>query len=262
MAKVTVITATTGNPILRKCLESVAMQNHLDVQHLILIDGPTAKNKVQALLAPDEISSRHIDIINLPYPIGQDRWNGHRIYAAGTFMAEGDYVMFLDDDNYIDSDHITDCLKVIDAGNDWAYSFRKIVDKAGKVICNDDCESLGKWPSILDQEDYFIDVNCYFLPISIAVQLTPQWYRKAREQGQIEVDRAMAYELRKSGLKFDSTFRYSVNYTVGSTPISVQAEFFLSGNERMKNKNNGKNPWQMNIPNENLDSLASSAILL
>ena len=165
------------------------------------------------------------------------------MYAAGTYMAEGDYVMYLDDDNYIDPSHISDCLKVIAAGNDWAYSFRKIVDKDGEFICNDDCESLGKWPSILDKDDYFVDVNCYFLPIKLAIQATPLWYRKARDPNQMEVDRALMFELRKSDCKYDSTYQYTVNYTVGSTPISVQREFFLIGNNDMLSRNAGHLPW-------------------
>jgi len=28
----------------------------------------------------------------LPYSIGKDRWNGHRIYGAGTYIADGDYL--------------------------------------------------------------------------------------------------------------------------------------------------------------------------
>ena len=41
---------------------------------------------------------------------------------------------------------------------------RNIVDGEHRFLCRDDCESLGKWPSVLHPEDLFIDVNCYFLP--------------------------------------------------------------------------------------------------
>jgi hypothetical protein len=74
------------------------------------------------------------------------------------------------------------------------------------------------------------------------VQLTPVWYRKAREQP--EVDRLLASILRKNLQKFDSTYQYSVNYTVGNNPVSVQDSFFVQGNQRMLQKYNGKLPWK------------------
>ena len=173
--KVTVITATTGNPILARNIKSVAEQTHRNIQHLVVVDGPDHYEKVNTIFGKtinDVEKYKHLDLVKLPYSIGKDRWNGHRIYAAGTYMAEGQYVMYLDDDNTIAPNHIEECLKVItQGGNDWAYSFRNIVDKEGKFLYEDNCENLGKWPSVLNDQDYFIDVNCYFLPILLAVQI-------------------------------------------------------------------------------------------
>ena len=245
MAKVTVITATTGNSILAKCIESVSKQTHADVQHLIIVDGPDRWQAVLEATKTIPQEHRHRVTMNvLPYAIGKDRWNGHRIYAAGTYMAEGEYVMYLDDDNYIEPTHIADCIKVIEAGNDWTYSFRQIVDKQGVKLCLDDCESLGKWASILDPRDFFVDVNCYFLPIKLAVQITPVWYRKFREPGQMEIDRAIMHVLRQIAPKYDTTYNYSVNYTVGNTQNSVQAAFFMEGNAEMLRRYAGKLPWK------------------
>ena len=92
--------------------------------------------------------------------IASVEWNGHRMYGAACYLCEGDYIMFLDDDNFLDPSHVEDCLRVCES-HSWAYSLRKIVDEDGRFVCNDDCESLGKWPSVLGPKDFFVDVNCY-----------------------------------------------------------------------------------------------------
>jgi glycosyltransferase involved in cell wall biosynthesis len=242
--KVTIITATTGNPRLKKCIESVAKQTHKDVEHLVVIDGPRPDAE-RIIFHDGNAFPPTLKVLRLPYSIGKDRWNGHRIYGGASFMAEGQFVMFLDDDNYLEPTHIEDCLKVIEAGNTWTYSFRKIVDAEGNTLCNDDCESLGKWASILHSQDYFIDVNCYFLPTPVAVGIAPVWYRKFREPNQPEVDRVLYHVLRNTtNMKHDATYNYTVNYTVGNTPNSVQADFFLNGNDEMLRRYNGRLPWK------------------
>lgn len=245
MAKVTVVTATTGNPILKHNIESVARQTHQDVTHLVLIDGPEHNNKVNGVENKLHLQDMHNVIFHtLPWPLGKDRWNAHRIYPMATYMCESDYVMYLDDDNTIDETHIEDCIKVMEKGYDWAFSMRKIVNKDGDFLCNDDCESLGKWSSVIDPRDYFVDVNCYFLPLKLAVSITPAWYRKFREPGQMEVDRALCHVLRQIAPNFESTYNYSVNYTVGNSQYSVQPEFFAQGNAEMLRRNNGSLPWR------------------
>jgi hypothetical protein len=42
------------------------------------------------------------------------------------------------------------------------------------------------------------------------------------------------------------TGEYSLNYRVGNRPDSVQANFFLQGNQRMSKIYNGDFPWRNN----------------
>jgi hypothetical protein len=102
------------------------------------------------------------------------------------------------------------------------------------------------WASILHPQDFFVDVNCYFVKKEHAVSITPVWYRKFREPGQMEIDRAIAAVLMhpNNKLKFDCTRDYTVKYRVGNTGLSVQAEFFLRGNEAMLQRHNGVLPWK------------------
>lgn len=249
MTKVTVVTATVGNPLLPHTIRSIANQTHKDVQHLLVVDGQEHWEKVsdwiQQIEVHEDYNLQHLDVLAMPYSIGKDRWNGHRIYAAAAFQAEGDFIIWLDDDNSLEPTHIEDCLKVIDAGNDWAYSFRNIVDKDHKFLCKDECESLGKWASVLGPQDFFIDVNCYFVPTRLAIHLGPAWYRKFREPGKPEVDRVLAHTLMNNNLKFDTTYNHTVNYTVGNTPNSVQPDFFANGNRAMRDRFPDGLPWKV-----------------
>lgn len=247
--KVTIITATVGNPLLHKCILSVANQTHTDVDHLIVCDGKDRElavlQQLDEALRADENATRYTKFLWMPYSIGKDRWNGHRIYAAGAFQAEGEFVIWLDDDNTLEPTHIEDCLKTIQKGNDWCYSFRNIMDKDHKFLDQDNCESLGKWASVLDERDFFIDVNCYFVPTPLAIHLGPAWYRKFREPGMPEVDRVLASTLMNNNLKFDTTYKHTVNYTVGNTENSVQPEFFERGNKEMRRRFPNGLPWKV-----------------
>lgn len=249
--KVSIITATVGNPLLKECIESVRAQTHTDVQHLVVVDGSDrweAANKIlQELQFPN--TDKGEVLISLPYSIGKDRYNGHRIYGACTYIAEGEYHMWLDEDNLIEPNHIESLVKLTQEKNlDWAFSFRKIIDKDGEIVCLDDCESLGLWPSVLGENHYFVDVNCYFVRKNVAIGMSPVWYRKFREPGQMEIDTAISTILmhKNNNFKYDSTRDYTVKYRVGNTGLSVKKEFFIQGNQRMLQKYNGVLPWKNN----------------
>ena len=232
---ITIITPTTGASCARQALDSVKEQTYDNIQHLVVVDGtPNAK-----VILDDYPNT---DKIFLPYATGKDQYNGHRIYGAMTYIAKGDFLCFLDEDNWYEPNHIETLVKVIEKSNKWAYALRKIVDQEGKYICNDDCESLGKWESVI--KDKFIDVNCFMIPKVAALGFSPYWYRRARHpQEQPEVDRILSPFMMQNFAEFDTNGDYSVNYRVASRGDSVQAEFFLKGNEVMLKQYNGNLPW-------------------
>jgi len=234
---VTVITATTGSDYLARNIQSVREQSYQNVQHLVVVDGHERLDNSKRFFHDD------LDVITLPYPTGTEQYNGHRIYGGCTYFARGDYIIYLDEDNWLDYNHIEELVNV-SSDDTWSYSLRKIVDSDGKYICNDDCESLGDWESIIN--DYFVDVNCFFFPRKIALQLTPLWYRRARHPNdQPEVDRLLTFVLRQNKIKANNTGKYTVNYRAGNRADSVQAQFFINGNNAMMKKYNGKLPWRI-----------------
>ena len=238
--KVTIITPTTGSNYLNKNLNSVSKQTYDNIEHLVVVDGPAYWDTANNVLNTYEDKT----VMYLQENTGADQYNGHRIYGAMPYLVNSDYVIFLDEDNYIEPTHIESLVKVAE-NNDWAFSLRQIVDKDGKYICNDDCENLGKWPTCLSEKELFVDVGAYFLPTKIAVQISPIWYRRARHpEEQPEVDRLLMQVLLDYGFSYDTNGDYTLNYRVGNRADSVQADFFLWGNSKMQQKYNGNFPWR------------------
>jgi glycosyltransferase involved in cell wall biosynthesis len=245
--KVSVITATTGGVRLADCIESVRTQTYKNIEHYVIVDGSDRWEQTSEILNAMEFPNGNNEfVIVLPHATGLNRFNGHRIYGGFSFLTNGDYIAWLDDDNEFTPNHIESLVKITQEKQlDWAYSLRQIVDSKGEFICNDDCENLGKYKSVLN--DHFVDVSCFFVRRELAVNIAPIWHRQARPpNGMMEVDRALTAVLmhEQNKLKFDSNNDYTVKYRVGSTGISVQTDFFINGNAEMLKRYAGKLPWK------------------
>jgi tetratricopeptide (TPR) repeat protein len=166
--KVSLITSTIGSPHLTQTIESVQAQTYPFVEHILVADGPDCHERVRACLPRQP---RHpVHLLALPFNVGGGGYCGHRSYAAVTFLVNGRYVGFLDDDNWLEADHVASLMAKITAeGLAWAYSLRKIVDAEGRFIAHDDCESLGLWPTWYNSNIHLVDVNCYLLRRDVAV---------------------------------------------------------------------------------------------
>jgi len=234
--KVAVVITTIGAQHLEQCIDSVLNQTHKDTVIYLFKDGLDVK-------IPSFVNNiPNIKQIHLDENVGKG-WYGHRVYAACSFLVNADIICYLDEDNFYEPEHVQNLVETISKGNSWAYSLRNIVDKNGEFNCTDDCESLGKWDSVIN--DKFIDVNCFMIPKMAAIHFSPYWYRRARHpQEQPEVDRILSPFMMQNLPKFDTTGQYSVNYRVASRADSVQDSFFIKGNEVMKQKMNGEYPWR------------------
>lgn len=238
--KVAIITPTIGTKHLEKNLDSVSKQTYKNLKHIVVCDGPQYDVSVRKI-------TRHYDgatLFNLPENTGAGGYNGHRIYGSVPFLIDADYFIFLDEDNWIEPNHVETLVESVN-GYDWAFSLRKIIDQEGEYVCNDDCESLGLWHTCLSTDEFFVDVGCYFLPRKLAIQTAPIWYRRARHpQEQPEVDRLLINILRRNNTKYQTTGEYTLNYRVASRTDSVQSEFFNRGNEIMKQIHGDVFPWR------------------
>lgn len=239
--KIAIITPTTGRADLRKCVESVLNQSYTNICHYIVVDGGEYLDSVKTVLH-DLLPCDRIRIINLPVNTGRNGYYGHRIYAAIPFLIDCDYLIYLDDDNWIDSDHLKDCLSLLNKYKlDWCYSLRKIFDKNSNYLCDDNCESLGIWGAWCNHQS-MIDTNCYFLTVSIAREVSKIWMAKGYCDDAPEPDKLLARYLIFNYPNCLTTGHYTLNYKLGSSDDTAIANYFLDGN-KASHQTFKKFPW-------------------
>jgi len=231
----TVIIPTTGNKELRTAIVSVLDQSY-DTKCYVVVDGEQYSGKTHSILS-DYIGNKNLKICYLPINVGANGFYGHRIYAAFTHLIDTKYVLYLDQDCWFDEHHVLSCVETIENNNlDWCYSLRKIYDKEGKYICEDDCESLGKWKTYHGVNH--VDTNSYCISTEVAIRLASVWH------GGWGQDRVFLSAISQHFTKFDCTGLYTSNYRVDGNPGSVNADFFINGNKIMNEKYKGVFPWR------------------
>lgn len=225
MARIAVITPTVNTPHLERCIQSVKKQT-VRTEHYVINDGK-----------PDfSCGAEHV--INLPENTGRAAgkiWNGQRIYAGLPFLINADFILFLDEDNWFEPDHVESMVDHIIINKlDWCYSLRNIMTKRGDFVCKDDCESLGKWSTFYDKNLRFVDTSCYCIRGDIAPKVSPFFYT-----GGWGEDRIFYKELSQKYTHFECTGKYSVNYRARTDLVNM----FVQGNELMKQQQPNQ-PWR------------------
>ena len=223
-----VITPTTGKHTLKKAIESVQNQT-VKTDHLVVLDGQEAWAKVR--MSPYNYRCKWM---LLPENVGGNGWYGHRIYAAMPLMINADYILFLDEDNWFEPNHVETMINKIKSKDlMWAYSLRRICNEAGEYVCDDDCESLGRWPAFYDHLLNFVDTNCYCFKRDYLVNISHKFY------GQWGADRPF-YKAAASALpSFGCTGEATVNYRAPERLF----EMFGQGNRQMIRAYNDL-PWR------------------
>ena len=159
-----VITPTTGSDELYDALVSVHNQTYDNVEHLIVVDGEQFKENANKVLNKfyDKYGHSKVKKIVLPYNTGNNGFYGHRVMAGFSHLVNHEYILFLDQDNFYKENHVESLVYEIDKYKfEWAYSLRTIVDKEMKHICEDNCESLGRWSAWVDSNAFLIDTSSY-----------------------------------------------------------------------------------------------------
>lgn len=229
METVTVIIPTTGAKTVGKAEFSVFKQNYPHVTPYTVVDG----EEYSKAYGSDRGSG---PVCRLPINVGANGFYGHRIYAAFTHLVNTDYVMYLDQDCWFEPDHVVSCINKIEHnGLDWCYSLRRICDVDGNYLLDDNCESLGRFPTYHGL--HHIDTNCYCIKTEVATKIASVWH------GRWGQDRVFFQALSHHFPKYDCTGKYTVNYRLAGNPGSVTKEFFENGNRVMQQKYNGEYPW-------------------
>jgi hypothetical protein len=244
---VVVLTPTTGAPVLEDAIESVLSQDYTGkLHHHIVIDGQ--ENNREYFLR-QRIFEKHekFECIKHTYlydNVGKNGFYGHRIYAAFPHLLNYDYILFLDQDASYETNHVS---MMIDSliKNNWffTYSLRKIFDRDGKYVCDDNCESLGEWPiEFLGRQDqHLIDTSCFGFERKFLIDVCGHWH-----SGWGGDRRFFQIMTKQFGIKnFGTTMQHTVHYRLGGNENSPKADMFLRGNEAMEKKyGNALNfPW-------------------
>lgn len=220
-----VITPTIGTKFLQQAIDSVKDQT-IKTEHWIIVDG---KLENEFNLYPNG------SYMMWPENIGNSGWNGHRHYAALPMMTNADFILFLDEDNWFEPNHVETMINFIKEQDlSWCYSLRNIVNQKGKFIATDDCESLGRWPSVFAQDKHLVDTNCYCFKRKFLARVSPQFYGNNFFQ-----DRLFYNEVSKLLPDFECTGEHTVNYRVRPANEHIYAE----GNKALNQHFKGKLPW-------------------
>lgn len=234
---VTVITPTIGSTKLRDAIDSVKAQTYQHIKHLLVIDGPEYSENVYKQLSFKELTIDIRPTIS-PYNTGGGGFYGHRIYAAYPHLVNSDYIFFLDEDNWYAPDHVENLVKVLEQ-NAFAYSLRQIYDENKNYLCDDNCESLGKWPIYFthgNEEHFLIDTSSFAFRRDFLITASQFWHHGWGG------DRHFFYAV-KDHCKWDTSGKHTLCYRLDGNSNSVTADFFEKGNKSMAEIYGDKFPW-------------------
>jgi hypothetical protein len=232
-----ILTPTTGNDHLEKLLVSLNELYETDkyvINHIIVIDGLCFEEKAQKILnkiEPSDYINRHV--VQIPFNTGANNYLGHRIYASFVHLINGDYVIFLDEDNYFEPEHIENYYNLLKKRKktNWLFSLRNIIDYENKFICKDISESIGNLHrSFYGENNHLIDTNCFCVSKDTAIKHNHIWNRKY-DFTVNNSDRLYARTLMIHEKHFECTYKFTVNYRTCNRKESVTNNVFTKANE-------------------------------
>jgi glycosyltransferase involved in cell wall biosynthesis len=230
-----IVIPTTGAEYLADAVASATTQTHKNTEVLVIIDGPEYEDRANQILH----RFPSVKKMTLPWNTGKNGWYGHRIYFLSAPLVDQDYWLALDQDNWFEPDHVEKMIHTCETKNlRWCYSLRKIYDANGHYICDDDCESLGRYPIFLDGDHHLVDTSTYCIKRDVIVALAPAWYSGWGG------DRRFYSIISQHVPEFDCSGEATVCYRLDGNPNSVNADFFLNGNKIQQQKYTGVFPWR------------------
>jgi hypothetical protein len=213
--KISVITPTIGRTSLLRNIQSVQSnaKKLLDcnIEHIIIIDGQDYFKNVMEQIQFSFIRLPNYSIVWFINSKTTGR-SGAICRSYGTIVASGDYLVYLDDDNFFSEEHLKICKYYSEKYNvKWLYTARNIIYKNKKII--DFSESLGAYKNtsyafLL----HFVDTNCYFIERQLAQMNSLKWFISPIKENWGE-DRVFYNTLAFIENKHIFVFNATVNYT-------------------------------------------------
>ncbi len=180
---------------LKQNIESVRNQTHKKVKHILVLDGPQAKSKINALynltdIEIIELSEPHRDYGDTPRYIG----------TVSAFQRGADAVFWLDDDNWLEPNHVEQMIDDL--------SSEKPIATCQRNICNLEGEVMG----LCFETDAFkfVDTNCYMIHKD-ARRIANVWWEMESNM-HIFGDKVLYSTIRKNNIRFRHYNTPTVNY--------------------------------------------------
>lgn len=235
---VTVITPTIGTTKLEDAMISVSKQTYKNLKHLVVVDGSKFLDDFNKNMGVRAYSDHNAIVSVSPENTGGGGFYGHRIYAGYAHLVNTDYIFFLDEDNWYQPNHVETLVKTLEEGNQFAYSLREVYDEDKNYLCDDNCESLGKWPIWFkhDEPEYLIDTSSFAFTREFLIQVSHLWHWGWGG------DRRF-YNFVRDKAKHDTSGKHTLCYRLDGNTNSVKPDFFEQGNEENYKRYNGKFPW-------------------
>lgn len=236
---VCVITPSIGKDGLTRAVESVTNQTYKNVHHLIVADGAEYYQSVLSKI-PIQFTEHAASVTITPTNTGADGMYGHRIYAAYPHLVNADYILFLDDDNWWDENHVETLVNLCEQQNlDFTHSLRKVY-VGDKYLADDCCEAIGRWPiAWFDATQHLVDTSSYCFRRNWLIHMSQLWHYGWGG------DRRF-FMMVKDQAKYDTNGLHTLNYTLPDMDKAYGGDYdiFERGNKLMKQKYNGVFPWQ------------------
>jgi hypothetical protein len=233
-----VVTVTTGRKELKRCLQGVARQSY-PCTHYVLCDGEDDHAIAQFYDMTRDYAEYKARWSYWGNAIGGGNgWLGQRWLAAAPHLITEDVTFFCNDDDWFDEHHVKSIMEKIDQGFDWAYSLRKIYDKDGKYLFDDNCEAIGENHHAWNIEGHhFVDSCMFGMKTDLLKQISIVMNRPG-----LDIDRHFYAAARNIFPNFTGTNKHTFNFRLGGS-CGVQKEFFEQGNAWMLKKFDNKLPW-------------------
>jgi len=233
-----VVTVTTGRKELERCLRGVAHQSY-PCTHYVLCDGEDDHAIAQFYDMTRDYANYEARWSYWGNTIGGGNgWLGQRWLAAAPHLITEDVTFFCNDDDWFDEHHVKSIMEKIDQGFDWAYSLRKIYDKDGKYLFDDNCEAIGENHHAWNIEGHhFVDSCMFGMKTDLLKQISIVMNRPG-----LDIDRHFYAAARNIFPNFTGTNKHTFNFRLGGS-CGVQKEFFELGNAWMLKKFDNKLPW-------------------
>jgi glycosyltransferase involved in cell wall biosynthesis len=203
---------------------------------MVLVDGQQHHDRAHKILQ----HYPEVDAFYLPYSAGN--WGG-RVYAAGSHLSRGEYIGYLDDDDFLEPEHVESLLSVI-GEKSWSFCFRNLMMN-GMFLARDQCDSLGTlhptWHEKQNGRDiYQLGTGSCLLARKAALELSRFWAPTGFGDSLFQNDRQFFRELRARYPDGVCTYKYTMNYDLALHQFS----YYVDGNKQMMQWHGVKLPWE------------------